>query len=109
MSDSSQEADPLMSVKNLSYSVRDKQILNDISLDLRSGTTQVILGPSGAGKSSLLKAITFLNRGANGTLVFDGRTIDMETYTAAALVYWVVCSVLYYALEHLNNKIQYAH
>ena len=33
----------------------------------------------------------------------------MSAYTAAALVYWVVCSVLYYALEHLNSKIQYAH
>ena len=45
-------------VKNLSWEVNSKKILDDISLSISSGEIITILGPNGAGKSSFLKLIS---------------------------------------------------
>lgn len=44
----------MLEVKNLNACLEDgKQILNDLSLNIGSGETHVLMGPNGAGKSSL--------------------------------------------------------
>lgn len=44
----------LLDVQNLSANLEDgKQILNDLSIQIGSGETHVLMGPNGAGKSSL--------------------------------------------------------
>jgi len=48
----------MISVRNLSISIRDKKIVHNVSLDLSAGKISVIIGKNGAGKSTLLKAIT---------------------------------------------------
>lgn len=42
----------LLSVKHLKVGVEDKEILDDINLDIFSGETHVLMGPNGTGKSS---------------------------------------------------------
>ena len=43
----------MLSVKNLSVSIEDKKILNNLSLDIKEGEVHAIMGPNGSGKSTL--------------------------------------------------------
>lgn len=45
----------MLSTKNISYSVGEKKILHDISVDFLPGEFTMILGPNGSGKSTFLK------------------------------------------------------
>ena len=44
--------------KSISYSVNDKKILHDISVEISPGEITTIIGPNGSGKSTLLKIIS---------------------------------------------------
>lgn len=48
----------LLSVRNVSVSIRNKEIIKDISLDLEAGQWLMIVGPNGAGKTTLINAIS---------------------------------------------------
>ncbi len=47
----------MLAVKNLSYGVEDKTIIEDMSFRVREGSFIGIVGPNGSGKSTLLKNI----------------------------------------------------
>lgn len=47
----------LLSLKNLSVSVGEKNILNDLSYDFERGKIYAIMGPNGSGKSTLAYSI----------------------------------------------------
>ena len=72
-SDSSQN--PLVSVRNLSFSRGDKKIFDDISLDFQRGKITAIMGPSGTGKTTLLKIIGGQLYPAQGTVTVDGQNV----------------------------------
>ncbi|MEK9173676.1 MAG: Fe-S cluster assembly ATPase SufC [Patescibacteria group bacterium] len=47
----------MLSLKNVTVSITDKEILHDISFDFLPGSTYALLGPNGSGKSTLGNAI----------------------------------------------------
>ncbi len=47
----------MLTLQNLSVSIADKKILNDISFTFRPGRTYALMGPNGSGKSTLAGAI----------------------------------------------------
>ncbi|MGK2848524.1 MAG: Fe-S cluster assembly ATPase SufC [Minisyncoccota bacterium] len=47
----------MLSIKNLSVSIGDKKILDDISFAFKPGTTYALMGPNGSGKSTLASTI----------------------------------------------------
>ena len=70
-------ATPLLSVKNLTASADEKEILHGIDLDVAAGETHVLMGPNGAGKSTLGHLImgdpVYTVNG--GTITFDDQDI----------------------------------
>lgn len=63
-------------IKNLSWEVNSKKILDDISLSISSGEIITILGPNGAGKSSFLKIISGDLKCTEGQIYFDQSNLD---------------------------------
>src|SRR5574344_573134 len=72
----------LLSTKNLSAGIKEKQILSNIQIDIKPGETHVLLGPNGAGKSTL--GNTLMGHPAykvtGGKIFFNGE--DITDYTA---------------------------
>jgi branched-chain amino acid transport system ATP-binding protein len=53
----------------------DRQVLFDVTIDVKEGEIVALLGTNGAGKSTLLKAISGTNEADRGAVVLDGRDI----------------------------------
>lgn len=58
--------------------VRDKTIIDNLSLEIASNEFCVIVGPSGCGKSTLLETISGLISPNNGTIQFNGDDITSK-------------------------------
>ncbi len=58
----------LIQANSISWQINHAAILNDISLELRSGEMLGIIGPNGAGKTTLLKLLAKINEPFTGTL-----------------------------------------
>lgn len=65
-----------ISVKNISVTLGEKQVLSDVSCDAKAGEIIAILGPNGAGKSSLLRAILGLVEVQGGEVSVDGEALS---------------------------------
>src|ERR1700704_6664597 len=62
-----------LETRNLSRTVGDKLLVNDISVRVRQGEVLALVGPSGAGKSSFLRLINRLDEPTGGTVLVNGR------------------------------------
>ncbi|MCI5709145.1 ATP-binding cassette domain-containing protein [Veillonella caviae] len=52
----------MLTLSNISYQVRSKSILHNVSLTVNAGDYITIVGPLGSGKSTLLKLCSDLTR-----------------------------------------------
>lgn len=64
------EAD-VITIRQLSYRIDSKVVLQDINLHIRQGDTVSIMGVSGSGKTTLLKIIAGLLRPISGQVLID--------------------------------------
>ena len=63
-------------INNLSYSMNEKKILNDINLQLEKEKIACILGPSGCGKTTLLKLIAGLSKVQEGEIFLNENLVS---------------------------------
>lgn len=61
-----------LGVENLSFSYKDRTVLDDISFTVHSGSMTAVLGPNGVGKSTLFKCILGLLTDYRGKVTISG-------------------------------------
>ncbi|EMS68964.1 ABC transporter ATP-binding protein [Ruminiclostridium cellobioparum] len=88
-------ADSIIEIKDLNYSINNKEILKGIDLNIKAGDFIGLIGPNGAGKTTLLKCINGLNK-ADGHIKIKGT--DINKYTERLLAKEV-------ALMHQNTTV----
>ena len=66
---------PLFTLKSVKFSVKDRGILKDISLEIPKGGRTVFLGENGCGKTTLMRLIARLYKPTGGTITqyIDGK------------------------------------
>ena len=69
------KSDIMIELKNVSMSFKERRILNDVSFQVKTGETMVVIGPSGAGKSTLLRLMIGLLKPTSGRILIEGREI----------------------------------
>ncbi len=65
----------MLELKNVSYTIDNENILNDISLCFKKGEITVITGQNGSGKSTMVKLIMGLEKVSSGQILFGGEDI----------------------------------
>ncbi|VVB77446.1 putative ABC transporter ATP-binding protein [uncultured archaeon] len=65
--------EPLLKLNGVSFSYDGKQVLRNVSLELKCGEIVGLAGPNGAGKTTLLKLMIGLLRPDRGRVEFTGR------------------------------------
>ena len=66
----------LLRVDNVTVRFGGIVALDNLSLDVRSGSIQAVIGPNGAGKSTMLNVITGLYTVDGGSVLFERERID---------------------------------
>jgi iron complex transport system ATP-binding protein len=69
----------MIRVENLAGGYGDKNILNNINVEVKSGEFFGILGPNGCGKTTLLKMISGLLKPDEGNVIIDGKKLSDYT------------------------------
>lgn len=103
--------------ERVSYSVRGKTILSNLSLELSAGRIACLLGPSGCGKTTLLKLAAGVLRPSAGRVLIDGvefagpnrfvppekRNVGLMFQDFALFPHMTVAENVAYGLYALNN------
>ena len=68
--------DVIIRLQNVSKAFVGKQVLENISLDIKKGEFVTLLGPSGCGKTTTLRLISGFTTPDSGTVFMDGKDIS---------------------------------
>ena len=71
----------MLQIRDVRKKFDELEVLQGISFDVEKSDVVAILGPSGSGKTTLLRCLNFLENADAGTMVFDGRTFDLNKAT----------------------------
>lgn len=74
----------MLELKNISFAVEGKQILQDVNLQLPDGRFIVITGPNGSGKTTLARLIMGIEKPSDGQIILNGQDITQLGITERA-------------------------
>lgn len=69
---------PVLSVKNLKKSIKNKEIIKGISFDVYAGEIFGFLGPNGSGKTTTIRMLVDLIRPTEGSIHICGHDVSKE-------------------------------
>ncbi len=102
----------MLEIKNLKYGYEyDQNIIDDLSLTLKSKSFNSILGSNGSGKSTLVKLIAHILKADSGEILLDNQPITDRDVAivfqnpADQFVRPIVYNDLAFGLENLNMPI----
>lgn len=64
--------EPIVQLQNLSKTIRGKQLIQQLNIDLYPGQITGFLGPNGAGKTTTIRMMTGLMHPTEGNVIIDG-------------------------------------
>jgi len=70
----------IVTIKQLSKSFAETEVLKGISTTISAGEVVVIIGPSGSGKSTFLRCLNLLESPTAGTVEFEGTDITHKQH-----------------------------
>ena len=62
----------IVELENIYKNYEDLQVLHDINLKIKRGTSTALVGPTGSGKTVLLRLIDLLEKPSSGEVYFEG-------------------------------------
>lgn len=68
----------MLTARNINYSVKNKAILNGVSVSFEPNQVSLILGANGAGKSTLIKVLSLQELHQKGSLNFEKTPLQVE-------------------------------
>ena len=78
----------MLKIQDLSFRVdndgQDKEIIQNINLEIPAGKLFVITGPNGGGKSTLAKLLAGIEKPTSGKIIFNGEDITEKSITERA-------------------------
>lgn len=74
----------MLELKNISFAVEGKQILQDVNLQLPDGRFIVITGPNGSGKTTLARLIMGIEKPSGGQIILNDQDITQLGITERA-------------------------
>ena len=77
--DSEPPSGPLLTLDEVTFSYRERPVLNGLSFDVKPGEVFGLLGPNGSGKSTALALIAGLRRPSGGRIDLRGRPLDSRS------------------------------
>ncbi len=66
----------IFTAHNISYSIDEASIIEDLSFSIPHKSFVTIIGPNGAGKSTLLKILAHILKPSQGQLLYEGKTLS---------------------------------
>ena len=94
--------EPILELHSVSKSINNVPILQDVNFKLYKGELCVLLGENGAGKSSLVRLLSGIWQKDNGSIIIDGREVELETPRAASKYGIAAIQQDSYVFEHLT-------
>ncbi len=68
----------MLEVKNVSYSIGKKPLIQDVSYTFHPGKCYMLCGPNGAGKSTLIKMLSLQLAPDKGEIFYNGEKVDHQ-------------------------------
>ena len=65
-------------IKHIKKVFKDKEVLNDISFTIESGSICGLLGVNGAGKSTLIKVLGGIYTADEGEIIINGKKVNID-------------------------------
>ncbi len=76
----------MIETRHITKKFGDRLVLDDISIQLDKGKTNLIIGQSGMGKTVLLKCLVGLLEPDNGQVLYDGRQFSKMSYEETKVI-----------------------
>ena len=99
----------ILEIKNISKKIGKKQILNDITFEIKEGEIFGFVGPNGAGKTTLIKTILGLYKQDKGQVTIGGYSLEKNFEKAMSKIGAIIENPeMYDYLSGKNNLKIYA-
>lgn len=96
-----------ISVKHVSFRYDKKEIIKDISFDIKSGSKLAIVGPSGSGKTTMAKLISRFFDVDKGEITLDGKNIKDYSIDSLMRNFSFVFQNVYLFHDTIKNNIRF--